>query len=225
MTRLKTSPINESAFSDAMGDLKTIDTSSIVYRQDLYPRFKPNPSKIQEYADNIERLPPIELNQDNILIDGYHRWKAYETAKLSQIPYFITETKSERELEIFAVQRNSTHGQQLTQEEKRSCALKWYGVIPEDDIKTALSISRSSFDRWTKNKREDQEAQVKQRVYNLWLACETHDRISKITKIPRQTVTRIIADLAQNTQLSKMSNFRDFEQEDSHLKYKYWWDF
>jgi ParB-like chromosome segregation protein Spo0J len=59
-----------------------IDTNSIVYRQDLYPRFKPNPSKIQEYAENIERLPPIELNQDNILIDGYHRWKAFETAKV-----------------------------------------------------------------------------------------------------------------------------------------------
>jgi hypothetical protein len=44
-------------------DKKTIDTNSIVYRQDLYPRFKPNPSKIQEYAENIERLPPIELNQ------------------------------------------------------------------------------------------------------------------------------------------------------------------
>ena len=202
-----------------------LDTNSIVYRQDLYPRFKPNPSKIQEYAENIERLPPIELNQDNILIDGYHRWKAYETVKVSQIPYFITETKSEHKLEILAAQRNATHGQQLTQDEKRSCALKWFGVIPEDDIKTALSISRSTFDRWTKNKREDQEAQLKQKIYDLWLACETHDGISKITKTPRQTVTRIIADFAQNTHLSKMSNFRDFEQDNSHLKTDNFWDF
>jgi len=35
-----------------MGTL--IDTTSIVYRPDLYPRFKPNPSKIQEYAENTK---------------------------------------------------------------------------------------------------------------------------------------------------------------------------
>ena len=43
--------------------------------------------------------------------------------------------------------RNSTHGQQLTQDEKKVYALKWWGVLPDDDIKTALSISRASFDK------------------------------------------------------------------------------
>lgn len=197
-----------------MSDCATLNTSDVVYREDLYPRFKPNPAKIQEYSENIERLPPIELNQDNILIDGYHRLKAFETAKIEQIPYILTETKTESELEILAVQRNATHGQQLTQEEKRSYALKWWGVISDDDIVSALSISKKSLERYTKTKRDEQEAQIKQQIYDLWLSCETHENISAMVKKPRQTVTDIIAKIAENGQLSDTGIFRDFNDED-----------
>ncbi len=55
-------------------------TSKIIYREDLYPRFKPNPTLIQTYAEDLDQLPPVEVNQHNELIDGYHRWKAHETA-------------------------------------------------------------------------------------------------------------------------------------------------
>ena len=106
--------------------METRQVADIIWREDLYPRLKPSPTKIQEYAENIDKLPPIEINQDNILIDGYHRWKAYQTAKKETIDVFVTETQTEAELERLAVTRNSTHGQQLTQEEKKSLAIKWW---------------------------------------------------------------------------------------------------
>jgi hypothetical protein len=208
-----------------MSDCATLNTSDVVYREDLYPRFKPNPAKIQEYSENIERLPPIELNQDNILIDGYHRLTAFETAKIEQIPYILTETKTESELEILAVQRNATHGQQLTQEEKRSYALKWWGVISDDDIVSALSISKKTLERYTKTKRDEQEAQIKQQIYDLWLSCETHENISAMVKKPRQTVTDIIAKIAENGQLSDTGIFRDFNDEDSPRRIYDIWNF
>lgn len=206
-------------------DGNVINTSDVIYREDLYPRFKPNPSKIQEYSENIERLPPIELNQDNILIDGYHRLKAFETAKIEQIPYILTETKTESELEILAVQRNATHGQQLTQEEKRAYALKWWGIISDDEILSALSISKKSLDRYTKTKREEQEAQIKQQIYDLWLSCETQTNIEQIVKKPQQTVSDIIAKITENGQVSDTGIFRDFNDEDSPRRIYDIWNF
>ena len=38
--------------------------TEIVFREDLYPRL--------EYAEVIDVLPPIEINQHNELIDGWH---------------------------------------------------------------------------------------------------------------------------------------------------------
>jgi ParB-like chromosome segregation protein Spo0J len=67
----------------------------VQFRQDLYPRFEPNQALIQKYSDSIGFLPPIKINQHNILIDGFHRWKAYQLAGLAEIPCEVTETASE----------------------------------------------------------------------------------------------------------------------------------
>ncbi len=107
----------------------TINTKEIVFREDLYPRLKPNPAKIQEYSENIEVLPPIEINQHNILIDGYHRWKAHETAGLDEVPCIVIQTASEQELLMLAVSKNSTAGQQLTQQEKKEICYPMVGRI------------------------------------------------------------------------------------------------
>lgn len=54
-----------------------VKVSEIVWRKDLYPRFEPNPSRIQQYAEVVKLLPPIEINQRKEMIDGYHRWVAH----------------------------------------------------------------------------------------------------------------------------------------------------
>ena len=51
---------------------------AVVYREDLYPRSATLHEKVQEYAENLEVMPPIEINQHNILIDGWHRWMAHK---------------------------------------------------------------------------------------------------------------------------------------------------
>lgn len=55
-----------------------IDIDDIVYREDLYPRSLTDHKQVQVYSDSLEVLPPIEINQANILIDGWHRWTAHK---------------------------------------------------------------------------------------------------------------------------------------------------
>jgi DNA modification methylase len=187
--------------------------SDIVWREDLYPRFKPIPSKIQEYAENVDKLPPIEINQDNVLIDGYHRWKAFETAKIDTIPVFVTETETEAELERLSVLRNAKHGQQLTQEEKKSLAIKWWGVISDEEIVDALSISTKTLARYTKSKREDYEKQLDQKIYDLFMSCETQESIVKVVGVPQQTIADKIVKITENGHLSDDGKFVNFKPE------------
>ena len=186
-------------------------TQDIVYRADLYPRLKPNPAKIQEYSENIDRLPPIEISQTGILIDGYHRWKAYETAKIEEIPVIVTEVKSEAEIERLSVLRNATHGQQLTQDDKKVFAVRWWDNIPAEEICQTLSISRKTYDRWTSAKQEQKEEQTKQRIYDMWMRCHTQQEIADAVGVEQSTATRRIADFMQNGQVSDLHNFRNFE--------------
>lgn len=190
-----------------------IASSNIKYREDLYPRFKPNPAKIQEYAENLDVLPPIEISQDNILIDGYHRWKAYQTIGIDEIPCIVTEVKSEQEVLMLAVRRNSAYGQQLTQDEKKRYAIRWWDVLPDDEIIETLSISRDTFLRWTRDKRSERQAEQKQQVYDLWMRCETQEAIAEQVGVPRETARDIIASFGENGSNVDFAIFSNFTPE------------
>ncbi len=55
-----------------------IPVASVVFRADLYPRIQTSATTVQKYAEDLDVLPPIEVNQHNELIDGWHRWTAHK---------------------------------------------------------------------------------------------------------------------------------------------------
>lgn len=203
----------------------TIKASEIKYREDLYPRFKPNPQAIQQYAENLDVLPPIEVNQDGILIDGYHRWKAHETAGVEAVPCTVTSTGSDMELLLLAVERNSSHGQQLTKDEKKRYAIRWWDVLKPDQICGALSISRRTFNAWTSDKQKDKEEEIKQTILDMHLSCHTQQAIADAVGMDRKVVERQIADFGQNDKFADLTIFRDFEGDENHRQIYTIWNF
>jgi ParB-like chromosome segregation protein Spo0J len=132
-----------------------IDVSSVIFRQDLYPRIEHSPVTVQQYAKALDVLPPIEVNQKNELIDGWHRWTAHQKAGAAQISATITETASDVELLELAVERNAKHGLQLSPEEKRDMARRIYNGTLERDrpakrehLQHLLSVGRSTIAEW-----------------------------------------------------------------------------
>jgi len=61
---------------DAMAVVE-LKVKDIVFREDLYPRIRTSAETVQKYAEDLSVLPPIEINQRNELIDGWHRWTAH----------------------------------------------------------------------------------------------------------------------------------------------------
>lgn len=210
-----------------------IKTSEIIYRKDLYPRFEPDQKTIQKYSESTEFLPPIKISgsnngvASNILIDGYHRWKAYQVAGIDEIPCEFITVNSDKELKKLAYQYNSNHGIQLTNDEKRAYAIEMYGDCTNEELQKILSVSRPTIDNWTKNKREELDKQRNERIAMEYLKASkntTQKAIADREKITQPNVTQIIENIknAKISEFYKLWNLpADDSRHDSTKPYRY----
>lgn len=182
-----------------------IKINEVIFREDLYPRAETNPSKVQQYLDGgLEVLPPIEVNQNYELIDGWHRWTAYKKSGATEIPATITETNSDAALLELGIERNAKHGLQLSQEDKRSRARKIYRetTIEERGAKkkrlaTLLSVTEKTVNNWLSRIDKDQKEERDTAIINLWLACHTQEEIAQAVGVTQQGIGKFIEEIQQ----------------------------
>lgn len=189
----------------------------IIYREDLYPRIKADPVMIQRYAENLEVLPPIEVNQHNILIDGYHRWTAHRKAEAETIKVFVTETASELELFVLAIRRNAKHGGQISEQDKTRDAIRLYAAgtgYSKDDIADILSVSKRMVNNYLNGIDKQIREERKQKIFDLWMAGYTSEEIAESIGVDNTGSFReIIKDLSVlesfPNQTKVFANFQD----------------
>lgn len=176
-----------------------LDTEKIVFRKDLYPRLETSPQKVQQYASDLSVLPPVEVNQRNELIDGWHRWTAHKTANGKTISAFVTETTSDGQLLELAVVRNAKHGLQLSLDDKRDMARRIYHITPERDregkkayLATILSVSERTVRDWLSRIDKDAKESRDKKIFDLWLACWTQEEIAAEVGITQGEVAKSI---------------------------------
>ena len=170
-----------------------IPVESVVFRTDLYPRIDQSPETVSRYAEDLEPLPPIEINQNNILIDGWHRWTAHKQAGVADLLATVTETTSEAEVFRLAVERNAKHGLQLSAADKRKyvkdvwlAADRPDGVL-EAEIARTVAMSISAVQKVLARSKKDAKAVQHQRMARLWLAGCTQQEIAEQVGVPQQT--------------------------------------
>ena len=181
--------------------------SEIVYREDLYPRINHDPALVQRYAGNLEILPAIEVNQHNELIDGWHRWTAHRKAEAETINVKVTPTKNETEFLKLAIERNSNHGKQLEETDKKSMAIRLYNAgagESKDEIARVLSVTVRSVTSYLNDIEKQLREERKQKIFDMWMACHTQDEIAEATGSKQQTVGDEIATF---TEIGNVSNF------------------
>jgi ParB-like chromosome segregation protein Spo0J len=175
----------------------------VVVREDLYPRLTHNPALVQRYATILDVLPPIEVNQDNILIDGYHRLTAHRKAEAETIPVVITETASDLDILALAIIRNASHGYQLSEDDKRTQAIRLYAAgtgKTKEEIAGILSVTLRSVTEYLSDIDKQMRAERKQRIRDLWLAGET-----------LECIARTITSLKETAIREEIDSFRAFE--------------
>jgi DNA-binding XRE family transcriptional regulator len=178
-------------------DTSTIKTADVVWRKDLYPRFEHDPATVQQYAESLDVLPPIEINQHNELIDGYHRWMAHKKQEASDVTVVITQTASDAEVLTLAIKRNATHGLQLNIADKRRMCRQIYNPPQTDkkELAATLSVTLRTITDWVKNIDQQHKEDQKRRVREMWLACRTQDEIADTLGITQKTISNQTKDL------------------------------
>lgn len=193
---------------------KTVKVADLVFRKDLYPRINTNPATVQEYAELLDVLPPIEINQHNEIIDGWHRWTAHKKVAQSDIAVIVTETGSDAELLEMAIERNAKYGLQLSLADKQDVARKIYNATSEKERKGKkarlagiLSVSERTIQGWLSRIDKDSKEKRDKRIFDLWLACYTQEEIAEREGISREAVSDTTANfgnlgnLAENTKV------------------------
>ncbi len=204
--------------------------SDVKFDGTIYPRKTHNPAKVQEYAANLEAIEAqgnfIHVSANNKLLDGRHRHLAYlkkADGKLDGVSVTayqwpeILETKDEL---LKAIELNSSHGQQLTTEEKRQNCLNLYAKYGYtlDTIAKAVAVSKAFALESTKAHRENDEKNLNAKIMEMWLACYSHEEIANdIGNVSDETVRRKTEHFATKSSLEpnvvKSSSFEDFTPE------------
>ena len=174
--------------------------SDIRFNESLYPRKEHNPALVQQYAEILAEIEGrgnfIAVSKDLTILDGRHRHLAYlKNANGNQdkmIPVFLYDLESDEDKFAKAVELNSAHGKQLTQEDKMRIVRTLYETHhwPLDRIAKLVSVRKASVCEWTKAAREIEERQQNETIFNLFLACYTASEISQSVGLPEQTITR-----------------------------------
>ncbi len=191
-------------------EIKTLKVSEIKFRDDLYPRINKDPITVQKYADTIDVLPPIEINQHNEIIDGWHRWTAYKKLDIQEIPATVTQTSSDAELFELAIERNATYGLQLSQADKKDVAHRIYNSTPEKEreekkkrLETILGVSDRTIREWLSRIDKDTNEKRNNRIFDLWLSCYTQEEIEGREGIDQATISRVMKGFMQNGKIAE----------------------
>lgn len=178
-----------------------IPVASVVYREDLYPRIDKSPATVQKYAEDLDVLPPIEVNQHAELIDGWHRWTAHKKNEAEMVRAIITTTQSDSHLLELAIERNASHGLQLSQEDKRDMARKIYHATAERErdekkkvLAKILSVSERTIRDWLSRMDKDSKEARNRRILEMWMACHTQEEISEALKCSVQPIKDVVSD-------------------------------
>jgi predicted transcriptional regulator len=202
-----------------------IKISEVKQRPDLYPRIEHNQQKAQEYANNIENLPAIELNQYNELIDGKHRLTAHLLKNIDEISYFVTETKNEAEFFALAIKRNALHGVSFTERDRKKSAIKLYngGIgFNKEDIAKLLSISQRSVNTYLTDIDKQIREERRELIQDMYLNCYTSEEISMTIGVSRKSIDEEIMTFGAFGNSSKTAQSANFQNDFNIPIYNVW---
>jgi hypothetical protein len=174
-----------------------IAVDAVRFVKELYPRLKPHDDVVERYRDALEQLPPIVVARDGVLVDGYHRWQAHVREGAAEIVAVNLGNLTDAEIIRESIQRNATHGQQLTRTDKKRLAGQLWAVFADfkpservNEIADLLAVSRDRVEVWSKEARDSDKRVLQERAWDLHLDCHAQREIADAVGVDQATVSR-----------------------------------
>lgn len=173
-----------------------IERRAAIVRVEVAPRLGDrDDGLIAQYADIFDALPPIEINQHNELIDGWHRVRAAAHVKRTEISYIVVETESEVDLSDKMWAANLKHGVQNTRIQRQTQGLNRHGRgLKAKDFAQRVGVSTSSVYGWTKGLREREKQERDSEIARLRDEGLTQQEIADELGVAQGTIAKNIPD-------------------------------
>lgn len=193
-----------------------ISIDEVKFLKELYPRFELDNETVNTYRNAIDKLPPITISKNKILIDGYHRLTAFKLEGEKEIDAEIFDSENEDEIFIEAIKANTKHGKQLNIKEKKELSRTLYkklvslngaSNIKQQDIADILSVSQQSIAIWLRDVIEIEKEIETKEILELYLNCYSQKEIAEKKCISEGTVTNKLREIIFN--FTKDSKFKD----------------
>jgi len=159
-----------------------------------YCRITLDPDTIELYMENIDKLPPIEINKNNVLINGLHRIHAHKAKGLTEIDAKIIDIPDEQVF-IESIKRNRAQGKQLTRYDRQHSATILYkekGITDLREIADILEVSYDSASRWTRHFRIAEKMERNQKIRDLVKKGKTQEEIAAELGLDQSRISQII---------------------------------
>jgi hypothetical protein len=206
-----------------------MQVSEVVFREDLYPRLKHSQEKAQEYSENLEQLPPIEVNQHNELIDGFHRWTGHKLKNAEFIKAVVTKTNSDNHLLLLAIERNASHGLQMSMKDKQKMAQRFYldesswatfsttasdRAAAKRELCLMLKVSPTILSGWLSDIDQKFREERREKIREMYLRCYTAEEIGESIGLKATEVQDTIKALSTESSESKKALKVTFSESD-----------
>lgn len=187
--------------------VEQVKIKDILFNEEIYARFEPNQSLISRYEENAEQIlgsqNKIQVSENNILIDGYHRLKAFQRVfgEDKEISVLKHHTENRDYIELKSYSANTTHGHTNSKEENRRNISRLYARGFElDKIQQELGLSKSIVYEATKKRREEEKEQQKKSIVDAYLkAWNTQESVADEYGVTHPTVRSIVENVKNST--------------------------
>jgi len=120
-----------------------LDLSTIRTDLDTQMRVATSDAIVDEYCEVLDELPPptvFQIEEDYVLVDGFHRYAAYQKCGRDTIPCEIIQGSLDEARE-YACCANKAHGLRRNDDDKRK-AVEFFFKIPGRDKLTNSDVAR-----------------------------------------------------------------------------------
>ena len=173
-----------------------IALDDVVLRGDLDPRLGERHDDLTaQYADIFDALPPIEINQDNVLIDGWRRVRAAKRAERTEIAFVVVETDGDDDPRDRMYAANLRHGVQYSREQKRAYGITLHGrELSAKEIARLSGVGISTVYRWTRELRDQEKEERDSEIERLRDEGGAQQEIADELGMGRSTIAEIVGD-------------------------------
>jgi transposase len=177
-----------------------IKASEIMFDSEIYARFDPNQALITEYESNIDQIMAgeklVEVAADYTLIDGYHRWKAFQRVYGvdAEMQILIHETTNRDYIELASYASNTKHGLRTSAEEnRRNIQRLYFKGFNIEQIMEALGLSKTVVFAATERQRKQEKEEQEKMILDMYLHAQyTQEMIAEIFGVTQQAVSKIL---------------------------------